>query len=248
MVFIDTVSHRLCFAHIAHTQTALNGLKHTVVKAFDLPSDSTTGGINILLSVDFPNPSPFSIEMGICQFDILYNNTLYGIVSSGSPVFLEPGSNVINMAGNLLAANGTNGTNNAASTQFSLYISGATTTFEAVGNTVYPNIEWLYSAFHGLTTDVNVFGQPTQIVKNITIPSVGLTFDAASTAPTLVMPGLMAAISLPFGFGVNFTSIAESFNLTYNGNTFATVSTPWVTAGGGSDLGFLVVSLSFLIG
>ncbi|KAF9286315.1 hypothetical protein BGZ68_003050 [Mortierella alpina] len=213
------------------TVRAFNGLRGIKIEKFLLPGDDPSGrGIIIEIDTTVTNPSSIQMYMGSLTLAISYKDTLMGYVTSPN-VTMVRGPQILSMKGILVPQTTPEGLA-SASEMMSRYISHAITDTIATGFEVKPDgvnsVEWLSAAVKNLKLTVPLQSPaPLQLIKALDFGALGLVFTSPTAySPTTTSTGVLAHYTLPdgFGFKVEFTQVANSFTLSRNGVTIASVN------------------------
>ncbi|KAI8353463.1 hypothetical protein B0O80DRAFT_452126 [Mortierella sp. GBAus27b] len=216
------------------TVSAFKGLTGISIKKFSLPSDDPAGrGITIEIDTEVTNPSSIQMYMGSLTLAISYKNTLMGYVTSDSLTMVR-GPQTLSMKGYLIPQTTPEGLADT-SDMMSRYIGNVMTDTIATGFEVKPDgvnsVEWLSKAVKNLKLTVPLQSpQPLQLIKALNLGALGLVFTPETAyQPITTSTGVMANYSLPdgFGFGIQFTQVANSFALSRNDVPIANINSSY---------------------
>ncbi|KAG0212765.1 hypothetical protein BGX28_005611 [Mortierella sp. GBA30] len=216
------------------TVTAFNGLNGVKIEKFSLPGDDPAGkGILIEIDTAVNNPSAIQMYMGSLTLAISYKETIMGYVTSSNLTMVR-GPQTLSMKGVLIPQTTPQGLA-ATSEMMSRYIGNVVTDTIATGFDVKPDgvnsVEWLSSAVKNLKLTVPLQSPaPLQLIKALNLGALGLVFTPPTAYnPTTTSTGVLANYSLPdgFGFNVQFTQVANSFALSRNGVTIASLNSSY---------------------
>ncbi|KAF9115595.1 hypothetical protein BGX27_007332 [Mortierella sp. AM989] len=216
------------------TVNAFNGLTGVAIQKFSLPGDDPSGkGIIIEIETAITNPSAIQMYMGSLTLAISYKNTLMGYVTSSNLTMVR-GPQTLSMKGVLIPQNTIEGLADT-SEMMSRYIGNVVTDTIATGYEVKPDginsVDWLSAAVKNLKLTVPLQSpQPLQLIKSLNLGALGLVF----TPPTAYEPvtsstGVLANYTLPdgFGFKIQFTQVANSFTLSRNNVSIASLNSSY---------------------
>ncbi|KAF9562024.1 hypothetical protein EC968_005403 [Mortierella alpina] len=216
------------------TVKAFNGLEGLKIEKFSLPRDDPNGkGIIIEIDTNVTNPSSIQMYMGSLTLAISYKDTLMGYITSSNLTMVR-GSQVLSMKGVLVPQTTPEGLA-SASEMMSRYIGNFVTNTTATGFDVQPDgvnsVEWLSAAVKNLKLTVPLQSPaPLQLIKALNLGALGLVFTSPNAySPTTSSTGVLAHYTLPDGFSFNlqFTQVANSFTLSRNGVTIASVNSSY---------------------
>ncbi|KAF9344852.1 hypothetical protein BGX26_003824, partial [Mortierella sp. AD094] len=216
------------------TVNAFNGLTGITIQKFSLPGDDPSGkGIIVNIDTVVTNPSNIQIYMGSLTLAISYKNTLMGYVSSSNLTMVR-GQQTLSMTGVLIPQNTTQSLADV-SEMMSRYIGNVVTNTNATGYDVKPDgvnsLGWLAAAVKNLSLTVPLQSPaPLQLIKFLNLGALGLVFTPESAyQPLTTSTGVLANYSLPdgFGFGIQFTQVANTFALSRNNITIANLNSSY---------------------
>ncbi|KAL0075855.1 hypothetical protein J3Q64DRAFT_1811555 [Phycomyces blakesleeanus] len=198
----------------------MNGFPEVSIKTFNFPSDSPTGGINVELGTVLVSPSPIGVQLGTIKMSIAYSGVTIGQVSAEN-IVLAKGDNNIMLKGVLTPQNDT-ASLDKVSELFSAYMAGRISQTSAVGISCAPNgvdpVGWLSEGFKTVSLNVALgSSEAMKVIHGINMGYLDLVFNKdAPYAPILSASQVVADFSIPFGFTLNITEVAQSINLGTN--------------------------------
>ncbi|KAF9955312.1 hypothetical protein BGZ72_003835 [Mortierella alpina] len=216
------------------TVRAFNSLTGIKIEKFLLPGDDPSGkGIIIEIDTSVTNPSVIQMYLGSLTLALSYKDTLMGFVTSSNLTMVR-GPQILSMKG-VLTPQATPEGLASASDLMSRYIGNVATDTTATGFEVKPDgmnsVEWLSAAVKNLKLMVPLQSHtPLQLIKALNLGALGLVFTPPTAySPVATSTGVLAHYSLPdgFGFNVQFTQVANSFTLSRDGVTIASVSSTY---------------------
>ncbi|KAG0245290.1 hypothetical protein B0O80DRAFT_418570 [Mortierella sp. GBAus27b] len=216
------------------TVNAFRGLSGIFIQKFSLPGDDPAGkGIIIEIDTGVTNPSSIQMFMGSLTLAISYKNTLMGYVTSSNLTMVR-GAQTLSMKGLLIPQTTAQGLADV-SEMMSRYIGNVVTDTIATGYEVKPDgintVDWLSAAVKNLKLTVPLQSpQPLQLIKALNLGALGLVFTPGTAyQPITTSTGVMANYTLPdgFGFGVQFTQVANSFALSRNDVPIANINSSY---------------------
>ncbi|KAF9356574.1 hypothetical protein BGX26_005073, partial [Mortierella sp. AD094] len=232
------------------TVNAFKGLTGVTIQKFSLPGDDPSGkGITINIDTVVTNPSNIQMYMGSLTLAISYKNTLMGYVTSSNLTMLR-GQQTLSMTGVLIPQNTTQGLADV-SEMMSRYIGNVVTDTTAVGYDVKPDgvnsLDWLSAAVKNLNLTIPLQSPaPLQLIKSLNLGALGLVFTPETAyQPLTTSTGVLANYSLPdgFGFGIQFTQVANTFALSRNNATIANLNSSYNPASSNMAAGTLTFNL-----
>ncbi|KAK3824793.1 MAG: hypothetical protein J3Q66DRAFT_326052, partial [Benniella sp.] len=232
------------------TVSAFHGLSGVTIKKFALPGDDPAGrGITIEIDTEVTNPSAIQMYMGSLTLAISYKDTLMGYVTS-SELTMVRGAQTLSMKGYLVPQTTPEGLA-ITSEMMSRYIANVMTETIATGFEVKPDgvnsVEWLSAAVKNLKLTVPLQSpQPLQLIKALNLGALGLVFTPETAyQPTTTSTGVVANYALPdgFGFGIQFTQVANSFTLSRNEVPIASINSTYNPSTSDMNAGTLTFNL-----
>ncbi|KAK3824742.1 MAG: hypothetical protein J3Q66DRAFT_325946, partial [Benniella sp.] len=232
------------------TVSAFHGLSGVTIKKFALPGDDPAGrGISIEIDTEVTNPSAIQMYMGSLTLAISYKDTLMGYVTS-SELTMVRGAQTLSMKGYLVPQTTPEGLA-ITSEMMSRYIANVMTETIATGFEVKPDgvnsVEWLSAAVKNLKLTVPLQSpQPLQLIKALNLGALGLVFTPDTAyQPTTTSTGVVANYALPdgFGFGIQFTQVANSFTLSRNEVPIANINSSYNPSTSDMNAGTLTFNL-----
>ncbi|KAG0174915.1 hypothetical protein DFQ28_003660 [Apophysomyces sp. BC1034] len=226
----------------------MNGFPDVKIKSFQLPSDAPQGGINVELGTVLKSPSPIGVQLGTIQMAVGYSGVNLGLVSAQG-ITLQKGDNEIVLKGVLKQQ-----TDPAALEKigvlFSNYIAGKMSNTTATGLSCAPNgvdpVNWLSDGFKSVELNVALAApEPLKIINAVSMGYLDLQFSqGAPYAPIATAPAVIADFSIPFGFSLNITDVAQNISLGTNKTDFAVIQVPLVPAQSNQQTGKLQFAMT----
>ncbi|KAI0035854.1 hypothetical protein K488DRAFT_76325 [Vararia minispora EC-137] len=209
-----------------------NFIGNITLDDFQMPRDAPNGaGIEFSAVTTLTNPSPFQLSLGTIVFNLTYNGVYLG-QGTQENTQIKPGNNTVTLSGVLVPHNGSASDLQTVSQLFTNYLNSDLSNVLATGvSTLQPDgseISWLSQGLQALTLQVPFV--PKTPINPIQAISIG-DFDLNFTAPTAWAPvsnskTVRATMQLPFGFNVEIGEIQNAFNISKNGSTVGSLSTP----------------------
>lgn len=201
-----------------------------VLKSFALPGQNPAGGIKFTTTTTLTNSSPFTVDLGTVAFDLYYQGLNLGRGTS-SGVVIQPGENDVTLAGTMVPHTGTSDLTKIGKL-FTAYLNGEAAPVQAKGvstrQTDGTTISWLSDGISALTLEVPLKSpNPINAIQSIDIGYLNLTFtEQTAWSPMTTTDELTAKMSLPFGFGMEVSEIANSFSIVQQNKSLASLSSP----------------------
>lgn len=213
------------------TIPGINGFSGGVVlKSFSLPGEDPAGGIKFSTTTTLTNASPFTVDLGTVAFDLSYQGVNLGRGTSAG-VVVKPGDNEVTLTGTMVPHTSASDLDRVGKL-FTAYLNGEAAPVSAKGVSTRQSdgstISWLSEGISALTLQVPL-KSPTPInpIQSIDIGYLNLTFtDQTAWSPQTTTDDLHAKMSLPFGFGMQITNIANSFSIVQQNKSIASLSSP----------------------
>ncbi|KAG2368054.1 hypothetical protein BDR07DRAFT_1391769 [Suillus spraguei] len=212
------------------TLKGFNGLKNgVVINSFDLPSNDPAGGIHLTIDSEVINPSQIGIELSSIAFNTYANGIEIAPVSSTSTVTLAPNStSSLGLAGRLIPQNSSEGLA-TVSAIFNNYIHGLDSQVTVYGAGAGPSdVTWLNEGIQTLQVVTSLPNKgKLDIIQSINLEQLSLMFTEAMAYDPVSGSNLTtAAFTLPFGFPIDITALAQNITAGYNGQSFAELVIP----------------------
>ncbi|KAJ3850500.1 hypothetical protein EV368DRAFT_84496 [Lentinula lateritia] len=221
---------------------AFNGLPGVTVSNFQLPSDSSEGGINIDLDAQIPSPAQLGLDLGTVTFDSFYDNVFVGPLVGEDLVLSADATTTTHLSGRIIPQSGSD--LNTIGQLFSDYLAGDNLTLVAKGVSVQPRgssstVSWLSTAFATLALDVILPGEKLDVIQSITLAdlTVVLNDDSEAYDPSTSSSFTSASYKNPFGFSLQVVQSATDIILSSNGVNIAELSLPTSDTVGGVSTG-----------
>ncbi|KAJ4468227.1 hypothetical protein J3R30DRAFT_3715154 [Lentinula aciculospora] len=221
---------------------AFNGLPGVTISNFELPSDSSEGGINIDLDAQIPSPSQLGIDLGTVTFNSYYDNVLVGPLA-GENLFLSADAiTTTHLSGRIIPQSGSD--LNVIGQLFSNYLTGENLTLVAKGVSVQPLgsssvVNWLSAAFATLALEVILPGQKLDVIQSITLTDLTVALVDGSEAydPHTGSNFTSATYKNPFGFSLQVIQSSTDIILSSDGVNIAELNLPTADTVGGVSTG-----------
>jgi hypothetical protein len=201
-----------------------------VLKSFVLPGVDSAGGIKFSTTTTLTNGSPFTVDLGTVAFDLEFEGVNLGRGTS-TGVVVRPGDNDVTLSGTMVSHTVAADLEKVGQL-FTAYLNGDPTPVVARGVSTTQadgtKISWLSEGITALTLQVPLKA-PNAIdaIQSISIGYLNLTFtDDTAWAPVATTDDLQAKLSVPFGFGMEVTQIANSFSIVQNNLSVGALSSP----------------------
>ncbi|KAJ3868577.1 hypothetical protein EV359DRAFT_77557 [Lentinula novae-zelandiae] len=221
---------------------AFNGLSGVTISNFQLPSDSSEGGITIDLDAQIPSPAQLGLDLGTVTFDSFYDNVLVGPLVGEDLVLSADATTTTHLSGRIIPQSGSD--LNIIGQLFSNYLAGDNLTLVAKGVSVQPpgsssTVSWLSTAFATLALDVILPGEKLDVIQSITLAdlAVMLNDDSEAYDPSTGSNFTSASYKNPFGFSLQVVQSATDIILSSNGVNIAELSLPTSDTVGGVSTG-----------
>ncbi|KAH7875192.1 uncharacterized protein C8R40DRAFT_1170817 [Lentinula edodes] len=221
---------------------AFNGLPGVTISNFQLPSDSSEGGITIDLDAQIPSPAQLGLDLGTVTFDSFYDNVLVGPLVGEDLVLSADATTTTHLSGRIIPQSGSD--LNTIGQLFSDYLAGDNLTLVAKGVSVQPpgsssTVSWLSTAFATLALDVILPGEKLDVIQSITVTDLAVTLNDDSEAydPSTGSNFTSASYKNPFGFSLQVVQSATDIILSSNGVNIAELSLPTSDTVGGVSTG-----------
>ncbi|KAJ4494066.1 hypothetical protein C8J55DRAFT_533507 [Lentinula edodes] len=221
---------------------AFNGLPGVTISNFQLPSDSSEGGITIDLDAQIPSPAQLGLDLGTVTFDSFYDNVLVGPLVGEDLVLSADATTTTHLSGRIIPQSGSD--LNTIGQLFSDYLAGDNLTLVAKGVSVQPpgsssTVSWLSTAFATLALDVILPGEKLDVIQSITLTDLAVTLNDDSEAydPSTGSNFTSASYKNPFGFSLQVVQSATDIILSSNGVNIAELNLPTSDTVGGVSTG-----------
>ncbi|KAJ3724969.1 hypothetical protein DFJ43DRAFT_1197841 [Lentinula guzmanii] len=221
---------------------AFNGLPGVTIRNFQLPSDSTEGGITIDLDAQIPSPAQLGIDLGTVTFDSFFDNVLVGPLTGENLFLAADAITTTHLDGRIVPQAGSD--LDTIGQLFSDYLAGENITLVARGVSVQPSgssstVTWLSTAFATLSLDVVLPGQKFDVIQTITLADLAVTLEDDSEAydPPTSSNSTSATYKNPFGFSLQVIQSATDIILSSNGVDIAELTLPSADTVGGVSTG-----------
>jgi hypothetical protein len=200
------------------------------LKSFVLPGIDPAGGIKFSTTTTLTNESPFTVDLGNLAFDLEFDGVNLGRGTS-TGVVISPGDNDVTLSGTMVAHTAAADLDKVGQL-FTAYLNGDAAPVVARGVSTTQSdgttISWLSDGITALALQVPLKA-PSAInaIQSIDIGYLNLTFtEDTAWAPIATTDDLQAKLSLPFGFGMEVTQIANSFAIVQNNLSVGALSSP----------------------
>ncbi|KAG8787307.1 hypothetical protein FRB91_009037 [Serendipita sp. 411] len=229
------------------TLKGINSFNGSVLlKDFSLPGVDPAGGLKFSTTTQMTNTSPFTVDLGTVAFDLEYEGVNLGR-GTANDVVIRPGDNDVTLTGRMIPQ--TSGSDLVkVGKLFTAYLNGEASPVLARGVSTRQSdgtyISWLSDGITALTLEVPLKA-PNAInaIKSISIGYLNLTFTPETAwSPQSSTDDLQATMSLPFGFPMDVSQIANSFSIVQKGVNVGSLDSPLSTAS--SDIHVVSSSLT----
>lgn len=227
------------------TLDAFDGLKGIVISLFNAPSDGPGNRINLVAQAPIYSPASLGVELGTATFDVLFQGSYLGQISSIDLFLASKATTLSNLQGFLSDQHGNDAALANLGILFSQFLAGQNSTLTVRGFSVITPasggqpVRWLTDAFKRFETNVILPGHIYQIIYSITLSD--LTAKVLNPADSYTIVGsnnqTLAMFANPFGFGLTPLEAGPMITLTYGGVDAANINLPLAPVKAGTSRG-----------
>eukprot|EP01130_Rhizamoeba_saxonica_P016189 TRINITY_DN7437_c0_g1_i2.p1 TRINITY_DN7437_c0_g1~~TRINITY_DN7437_c0_g1_i2.p1 ORF type:complete len:1016 (-),score=181.67 TRINITY_DN7437_c0_g1_i2:85-2781(-) len=183
----------------------MDGIKNTSIVNFTLPGNADRDGVVIDLYASMYDPSVASFDIGLVEFNVVYDNVVMGVVNV-SELIIDHGINTVNMNGIMNPEN-----LDIGSIFFSNYLKGKPSPVSVSGKRTFRDISWMESLIKNMHISTVLPGAKNiTLISGVNLESLGLKFRPGE------LPLMNGTAEAFFNFPNNFLIPWNIFSLKIN--------------------------------